>query len=163
MNPTDNNAKLRGGASTESNQPIRFGGTVLGAQRHICALFHTSDEEYRVLLPFIKDGFECGHKSFHIVDPKLRDEHRQRLAPVGIDVTAAEQSGQFDLRNWGDAYLRDGRFDQHRLLALAQEVLEGGRQHGFALTRMVCPDGMGAGRVAWCRGLAGYETRANYI
>ena len=59
----------RGGALSESEQLIRFAGSVLGAQRHVCAFFHSPDEEYRVLLPFIKEGFERGEKAFHIVDP----------------------------------------------------------------------------------------------
>lgn len=62
-------AKLRGGASTEQDEPIQFANSALGAQRHICAFFHSSDEEYRVILPFIKDGFECSHKALHVVDP----------------------------------------------------------------------------------------------
>lgn len=45
--------------------------------------------------------------------------------------------GQFEVRNREDAYLRDGCFDQHRMIALLQEVLEGSRQQGFPLTRMV--------------------------
>jgi MEDS: MEthanogen/methylotroph, DcmR Sensory domain len=61
-------------------QPIQFAGSVLDAQRHVCAFFHDPDEEYRVLLPFIKEGFEGGEKAFHIVDPKLRSEHRLWLA-----------------------------------------------------------------------------------
>src|SRR5262249_59271803 len=94
-------------------------------------------EEYRVLLPFIKEGFEHGEKAFHIVDPKLREEHLRRLESAGIDVATAEQSGQFELRNWADAYLRDGHFDQDKMMALLQEVLEGARQQGFPLTRFV--------------------------
>src|SRR5438046_6297263 len=135
MDPTNDNTKFRGGASSESNQPIRFSGSMLGAQRHVCAFFHNSDEEYRVLLPFIKEGFECGQKAFHIVDPKLREEHLRRLASAGIDVAAVEPRGQFELRNWGDAYLRDGHFEQNRMLARSQEGLQGGKQQGFALTR----------------------------
>jgi hypothetical protein len=42
---------------------------------------------------------------------------RLRLASAGIDVETAETSGQFELRNWSDAYLSDGHFDQHRMLA----------------------------------------------
>jgi len=66
-----------------------------------CAFFHNPDEEYRVLLPFIKEGFERGEKAFHIVDPKLRGEHRLRLGSAGIDVETAETSGQFELRKLG--------------------------------------------------------------
>jgi hypothetical protein len=94
--------------------------------RHMCAFFHSAEEEYKALLPFIKDGFAHVHKALHVVDPNLRD-----------DIAAAEQRGQFELRNWADAYPRDGRFDQDRMLALISEVLEGGRQHGYPLTRMV--------------------------
>ena len=128
----------RGGTSgSVSEQPIRFADSVLGEKRHICAFFNSPDEEYRVLLPFIKAGFERGDKAFHIVDPQVREEHQERLESAGIDVPAAEQNGQFELRNWADAYLRDGHFDQDKMLALIQEVLEGGRRQGFPLTRLV--------------------------
>ena len=163
MNPTDDNAKFRGRAPSESSQPIRFAGSVLGAQRHICAFFHSPDEEYRALLPFIKEGFERGEKAFHIVDPKLRVGHTLRLTSAGIDVEAAEKSGQFELLNWADAYLRDGHFDQDRMLALIQEVLDGGRQHGFALTRLVAHMEWALEDRPGVDDLVEYETKLNYI
>ncbi len=169
MIPNNPDAKFRAGASTESHEPIRFAGSDLGAQRHICAFFHSSDEAYRVMLPFIKDGFDCGHKSFHVIDPNLRNEHLQRLASGGIDVAPAEQSGQFELRNWGDTYLRDGCFDKDRMIDLVQEMLEAGRQQGFVLTRVVAhmewaeerPNA--TDRTCMFDDLVEYETRLNYI
>ena len=163
MDPTNDSTKFRGGASSESNQPIRFAGSMLGAQRHVCAFFHSHDEEYRVLLPFIKEGFERGEKAFHIVDPKLRKEHLQRLTSAGIDVAAVEQSGQFELRNWADAYLRDGHFDQNRMLALIEEVLEGGTKQGFPLTRLVAHMEWALEDRPGVDDLVEYETRLNYI
>ena len=157
------NAEFRGAASSASEQPIRFAGSALGAKRHICAFFHSADEEYRLLLPFIKEGFERGEKAFHIVDPELREEHLKRLMSVGIDVAGAERSGQFELRNWGDAYLRDGHFDQERMLAMIQEVLEGGKQQGFALTRLVAHMEWALEDRPGVNDLVEYETRLNYI
>lgn len=63
--------------------PIRFAGSQLGESRHACAFFHNADEEYRVMLPFIKDGFECGDKAVHIVNPNRCSDHLKRLASVG--------------------------------------------------------------------------------
>ena len=146
-----------------SHQPIRIANSVLQARRHVCAFFHSDDEGYRVLLPFIKEGFECGQKAFHIVDPMLRAEHRQRLASVGIDVETAEKAGQFVLRNWADAYLRDGHFDQDRMLALIQEVLDGGKQQGFALTRLVAHMEWALEDRPGVDDLVEYETRLNYV
>jgi hypothetical protein len=163
MNPTDDNVKFRGRAPSESSQPIRFAGSVLGAQRHICAFFHSPDEEYKVLLPFIKEGFERGEKAFHIVDPKLRVEHALRLTSAGIDVEAAEKSGQFELLNWADAYLRDGHFDQDRMLALIEEVLDGGIREGFPLTRLVAHMDWALEDRPGVDDLVEYETRLNYV
>ena len=59
--------------------PISFAGSQLAETRHVCAFFNSDEEEYRVLLPFIKDGFECGHKAVHVVNPDQRSEHMQRL------------------------------------------------------------------------------------
>lgn len=171
MNSTDGNddaqkqfnAKFRGGALSESQQPIRLAGSALGAQRHVCAFFHSPDEEYRVLLPFIKEGFERGEKAFHIVDPRLREEHLRRLESAGIDVAKVEKSGQFELRNWADAYLREGHFDQDKMLALIQEVLESGRKQGFPLTRLVAHMEWALEDRPGVDDLVEYEARLNYI
>jgi hypothetical protein len=149
--------------NNKSSQPIRFAGSVLGAKRHVCAFFHSPDEEYRVMLPFIKEGFERGEKAFHIVDPELRVEHAQRLASAGIDVPVAEKSGQFELRNWADAYLRDGHFDQDRMLALIEDVLDSGIRQGFALTRLVAHMEWALEDRPGVDDLVEYETRLNYL
>src|SRR5580693_4657080 len=96
--------------------PIPFAGSQLGEARHVCAFFNSADEEYRVLLPFIKDGFECGHKAVHFVNPDQHRDHLWRLDEAGIDTTAPRQNGQFELRTSTEAYLRNGRFDQDRML-----------------------------------------------
>jgi len=123
--------------SADKENPIRFAGSDLGAHRHICGFFRNPEEEYDLLLPFIKEGFERGEKAFHVVDPKLRDDHLRRLNSAGINVAEAEKSGQFELCNWEQMYLRDGYFDQDRMLELWRDVLAAAPQRGFPRTRLV--------------------------
>src|SRR3990172_3438732 len=104
-----------GSGMLSSEAPIRFAGTRLDRYRHVCAFFRDPDEEYKVTLPFIKDGFDRGDRAFHIVDPLLSDDHLRRLRSAGVDVEAEEKRGALELRNWQDAYLRDGHFDHDRL------------------------------------------------
>jgi hypothetical protein len=163
MESTDGRVKSSGGVSSESSPPIRFAGSVLHARRHVCAFFHSHDEEYGTLLPFIKEGLERGEKAFHIVDPERRAEHRLRLASAGIDVDTAQKNGQFELLNWADAYLREGHFDQDRMLALIQQVLDGGKQQGFALTRLVAHMEWALEDRPGVDDLVEYETRLNYL
>ncbi|MGH6943996.1 MAG: MEDS domain-containing protein [Geminicoccaceae bacterium] len=101
---------------------------------HACAFFHDREEEYRLLLPFVQEGFEHHDKIFQIVDGRQRDERLQRIGALGFDVDAAQRSGQLEVRPWEDAHLRRGRFDQHAMLALVEEVLGKGKE-AFGLTR----------------------------
>src|SRR5689334_1706263 len=104
---------------------ISLAGSALGDTRHVCAFFNSDEEEYQVLLPFMKDGFDCGDKAIHVVNPDQRDEHLQRLAAAGIDTAVAEQQGQFELRPNTETYLRDGAFDQDRMLAVFEQLASG--------------------------------------
>lgn len=123
---------------SSNDSAIHLAGSQFGEQRHVCAFFHNPEEKYRVLLPFIKDGFDCGDRAFHVVDPDRRQEHLQHLESVGIDTAAAQSSGQLALYGWNDAHIDpDGRFDQHRMLALIERELMFGAMHGFGVSRSI--------------------------
>ncbi len=147
----------------ESVDPIRFAGAPLARNQHFCAFFHNRDEEYRVLLPFIRDGFERGERAFHVVDPKLRVDHLERLESAGIRVEETQQTGQLDVRNWEDSTLREGHFDQYRMLGLIDQVLAQGKSGAAAVTRFI-------GYMEWAledrpglNDFVEFETRINHI
>jgi hypothetical protein len=120
-------------------QPISLAGSQLGEVRHVCAFFANDDEEYRVLLPFIREGLACGDKAVQVINPNARQDHLQRLLKAGIDSTANEQSGQLQIRINTEVYLRDGRFDQDRMLAAFEEMAASARgAEGFPMSRIVC-------------------------
>ena len=130
----------------ENSAPVSLAGSQLGQSRHVCAFFNSDEEEYRILLPFIKDGFERGDKAIHVVSPAQFDDHLKRLAGLGIDSAAVQRSGQFELRSNAETYLQDGRFDQDRMLQSFEQMASGKAEGGFPLSRIVCrmdwvPDG----------------------
>jgi hypothetical protein len=117
--------------------PIRFAGSELREVGHVCAFFNSEDERYRVLLPFIKDGFACGDRAVHVVSPAEHHNHRHRLVDAGIDVAGAESSGQLELLSSVDAYLRDGHFDQDRMLSVFEQMVNETPKPGY-VSRFVC-------------------------
>ena len=144
-------------------QPVHFANHTLGSERHICAFFHSPEEEYRVLLPFIREGIERGEKAFHIVDPRLREDHLARLRQAGIDVDDAESRGQLVVKRWQDAYLQDGYFDQDRMITLVEDALSSASSQGYPQTRAI-------GHMEWAledfpgvNDLVAYETRLNFM
>ena len=148
---------------TAEDRSVHLAGSALDRARHVCAFFHTRDEEYRVLMPFIAEGFEHGDRAFHIVDPNHRHEHMERLREGGIDTDAAEQRGQLTVLRWQDAYLRGGHFDQNAMLALIEEVLAEGKAEGFPLTRLVANMEWALEDRPGVEDIVEYETRLNYV
>jgi len=143
--------------------PISLAGSQLGDVRHVCAFFNSADEEYRVLLPFIKDGFECGDKAVHVVGPEQHNDHLRRLTEAGIDAAAVQRSGQFELRSNTETYLRDGRFDQERMLEFFEQLASGNASGGFPLSRIVCHMEWASDGQSHVDDLVEFESRVNDV
>lgn len=149
--------------TSNAELPIRFAGSVLKQYRHVCAFFDDADQEHRVMDPYVKEGLERGEKAFHIVDPEQRADYVRRLEAAGVDVTVTSERGQFELREWAEAYLREGHFDQDAMLALIQEVLDAGPAQGFPLTRLVAHMEWSLQDRPGVDDLVEYETRLNFL
>lgn len=141
--------------------PIALAGSHLREVRHVCAFFSSDDEEYRVLLPFIQDGLKCGDKAVHVVNPHQREEHLRRLAAAGIDPAMPQQTGQLEIRTNTETYLRDGSFDQDRMLAAFEQLASGNDPGGFPLSRIVCRMDWAFGDQSRLDNVIEFESRVN--
>ncbi len=142
---------------------VNLAGREIGCSCHACAFFHTEDQFYKVLLPFIREGFAAGDRAVHIVDPAKRERHLQTLVDAGIDTERSQDTRQLEVRRWEEAYLREGHFDQDAMLALIQEVLEEGRRRAFPMTRLVANMEWALEDRPGIDDLVEYESRLNYI
>lgn len=146
-----------------ADEPIHFAGAELHEYRHVCAFFHDAEEEDLLLQPFIREGLQRGEKAFHIIDPGRRVEYLDRLRAGGIEPEGFLERGQFEIRGWDEAYLREGRFDQDRMLTLIQDVLDGGREEGYPLTRLLAHMEWSLADRPGVDDLIEYEARLNYV
>jgi hypothetical protein len=146
-----------------STRRVNLAGRDLGCSCHACAFFHDEEQFYKVLLPFIREGFAAGDRAVHIVDPAKRASHVQRLTSAGIDAQRGQDTKQLEVRRWEEAYLREGVFDQDAMLALIQEVLEEGRRQKFPMTRLVANMEWALEDRPGVRDIVAYESRLNYI
>src|SRR5580693_6275318 len=142
---------------------IPFAGSSLSDTRHVCAFFNSEEEEYRVLLPFIKDGFTCGHKAVHVVNPDQRSKHLERLSAAGIDAESAERSGQFELKSNVETYLRDGNFDKERMLEAFEQIASGNAGGEYPLSRIVCRMDWASEGKSYTDDLIEFESRVNHV
>jgi hypothetical protein len=143
--------------------PVNLAGSVLDRSCHVCAFFHSKDEEYRVLMPFIKDGFDQGDRAFHVVDPAHRPAHLERLGRAGIDVAGAEAKGQLEVRRWQEAYIKDDHFDQYRMIETIKDALDPAKKQPGQRTRLVANMEWALEDLPGVNDIVEYETRLNYV
>jgi MEDS: MEthanogen/methylotroph, DcmR Sensory domain len=99
---------------------------------HVCAYFNNRDDEYKVMLPFFKEGLEAGEKTVYIADQDVR------------------------------APLRPGRFEQHAMIDLIEEVAKAAKRCATRVTRLWI-------NMEWLldspvtHDIAEYESRLNYL
>ena len=145
----------------ESTSAVRLPGAADRRFGHVCGFFRSREEEYRVLLPLAKEGFERGEKVFHIVDPAHRPERMRRLEEVGISSAAARRPDQVEIRAWEDAHLRGGRFDKEAMMTLLEETLRGAKADGFGQTRVWANMEWALEEFPGVEDLVEYESRVN--
>jgi hypothetical protein len=145
-----------------TNAPIKFGGSFLGDTRHVCAFFASPDDEFRTLLPFIRDGIVAGDRLVRVV-PQDRHDDIERLRAGGVDVDTARENHQLETLVSENTYLRDGRFDQEAMLDLVQRVLKAGHDLGFPLTRFMAHAEHVTQDFEGANSFVEYEAKLNYI
>jgi hypothetical protein len=142
--------------------PVRLAGRTLKENRHICAFFHSKEEQNKVLMPFFREGFERGEKLFHVVDGRQRDAHLRACRDSGIDLEACAKTDQLEVRTWEEAYLRDGQFDGERMIRILKEVVEANRAK-YGLTRLMGNMEWALETVPGVTDIVEYETKLNFL
>jgi hypothetical protein len=56
----------------------------LNCRCHVCAFFHSRGDEYKILIPFMKEGLDAGDRAVQIIGADRRAEQIQRLAETGV-------------------------------------------------------------------------------
>ena len=147
----------------QGKRTVQLARSAVECPCHACAFFHSGDEEYQIVLPFVKDGLDTGDKTYQFGDRRHQAERLARLEASGIDTAAATHSGLLEMLAWEDVYLRDGRFDQQAMLTLIEDLLKAGKQQGFGLTRLWANMEWALEDFPGVHDIVEYESRLNYI
>jgi hypothetical protein len=145
------------------SEAVTLAGAPVHCPCHVCAFFNSKENEYGVLLPFLREGWLLGERTLILLDHKERDHRLRRLQECGIDVDDAQQSGQLKIEVWEDAYLSGGRFDPVLMLQFVRDALSSGHQQGFARTRLWANMEWALTGAPGVEALADYESQLNHF
>jgi MEDS: MEthanogen/methylotroph, DcmR Sensory domain len=150
------------GRMASSSRQVTLARSVVGCRCHVCAFFDRAQDRHEVFLPFIAEGLSAGDDVIHIIDHHDRAERMRLMIESGIDADAAEQSGRLKTIDWQDVYLRGGRFDQHAVLTMVDNIGVKTRRAG-TVTRIWAEMGWASGQPPGVNNLVEYESRVDRV
>ena len=130
---------------------VRLCGQDILRPGHICAFFDSRDEEYDVLLPYLKEGVDNGDDVLNVLDAARLEDHGRRLRGAGIHTDL----GHVSVAASETTYLVDGRFDIDRMSKFVEDAVAMGKAAGRRVRT--------AGWMNWLQdGAPGSERAAEY-
>src|SRR5690349_7041231 len=85
---------------------------------HVCAFFDSREQEYAVVLPYLREGVLAGEDVLNVLDAERLADHRARLEAANIPL----DSGQVSIASSEETYLEGGRFDMERMAGFVEET-----------------------------------------
>lgn len=144
-------------------QPLTLCGEKLNTSLHICAFFDSREEQYAVILPYIKEGLGNNERVINILESVSHQEHYDRLSDVGIPVKEMIANEQLKVLHSDDTYLEGGTFAAEKMYNKVEQALIEAEDAGYDRVRTY-------GEMGWAlRSLPGrdelleYEARINLL
>jgi MEDS: MEthanogen/methylotroph, DcmR Sensory domain len=146
-----------------NQQSVTLCGETLTGSQHICAFFDSREEQYEILLPWLKEGIDNHEEVLNILAGNSHHDHCARLTEAGIPVEEAVANGQLKVVATEDSYLQGGSFAAERMFAIVEQAIIDAQTGPYGKFR-------GCGDMEWAlKNLPGtdelieYEARLNLL
>lgn len=147
----------------KNQQSVTLCGETLHGPLHICAFFDSREEQYEVLLPWLKEGLKNNETVMSILECDMHHDHCSRLSNAEIPVEETLANGQLKVVATEDTYLHGGAFAAERMFNLVEQALIESRNSPYGSFR-------GCGEMQWAlKNIPGtdelmeYEARLNLL
>lgn len=104
---------------------------------HHCHVFDRSDQSLAVLVPFVEQGLEAGHRCFATVAESSFEEVREELQDAGVDVQARLDAGDLVLRSHEETYGSPSSFDIGERVDDLRALVARSREEGYEVVRSI--------------------------
>lgn len=114
-------------------------GELLSAPMHICGFFDSREQQYEIIMPYIKEGLEHNEKVVNILEGSRHREHCGCLSDHGISIAGKLASGQLEVLASENTYTWGGKFAASKMYDMLEQTLISAKKAGYASVR-ACGD-----------------------
>lgn len=119
--------------------PFSVCGESLSAPMHICGFFDSREQQYEVILPYIKEGLDNNEKVINILEEDRHMEHCGCLSSHGISLATKLGTGQLEVLGSDKTYYEGGSFAARKMYDMLEDALISASIAGYDSVR-ACGD-----------------------
>ena len=135
----------------------------LQAGEHLCLLHDSEQERLAAIVPFVRRGLAEEQRFLYLSHDRTEADVLDCLRREGIEVDEAQQRGALVVVGARDFYLRDGRFDPERTIAVLRGEAAKAKADGFQGLRFTGEMGWALGPEPGCGRLVEYEALVSEV
>jgi MEDS: MEthanogen/methylotroph, DcmR Sensory domain len=109
---------------------------------HICGMYRTDADQRELVVDYIRRGLENNEKIIYLVNVQTAVQLKSTFAAAHLDIDGPLARGQLVILTAKDTYLKGGRFDPDRMIALLRSETEKALAEGYTALR-------GTGEMTW--------------
>lgn len=103
---------------------------------HLCCIYSTDEEHKALLTPFLKVGLENNEKVLYIMDENTSETLKGYLSDAGVDVNSYLKTGQLELLNVDESYMKNGVFNPDEMIKTLESGTEKALKEGYTALRV---------------------------
>jgi len=127
---------------------------------HLCSLYENREQQFSIVVPFLKYGLEGNQKCIYVVDEgNASQEVKNALREGNIDAQKYLNSGQLSVVSFEDFYIRDGEFEPSAAMRRIKEEEDLALSRGYEGLRFAEEATWVLKKADWLEKLVEYEVK----
>ena len=140
----------------ENLKSLKFGD-------HLCSLYENGEQQFSVVVPFLKHGLENNEKCVYVADENTPQEVKNAFKKANIDVQKYFDSGQLSVVVSKDFYIRDGEFESDAVIRRVKKEAKLALREGYKGLRLAEEATWALKKTAWLKKLTEYEVKLDSL
>jgi signal transduction histidine kinase len=136
---------------------------LLSRHDHPCLIYDSLDELAGAFVPYLRSGLALGERCIYFINENSEQFVVDSMQAGNFDLQPYIRSGAFSIINTKDAHLKDGYFEEKKMLAYWLSAIAAAREAGFTGLRAAVEMTWALSGCPGCEILAPYESRLNHF
>ncbi len=147
----------------EGQRTVTVCGETLNCPLHICAFVDSREEQYEILLPWLKEGIDNNEEVLTILSSSLHSDHCSRLSQAGIHVQETLEKKQLKIVATEKSYLHEDYFAAQRMFNIVEQAIIEAEKGPYSLLRACGDMEWALKNLPGTHELIEYEARLNFL